>query len=50
MNFKEVIAKQSEKKNSRMALSVSPNWEKLPDELRKQYKSIGCLLYTSRCV
>lgn len=45
MNFKEVIAKQSEKKNSRMALSVSPNWEKLPDELRKQYKSIGAALF-----
>lgn len=45
MNFKEVIAKHCEKKNSKMVLSVSPDWEKLPDSLKKQYKSIGAALF-----
>ena len=44
MNFKEVIAKHCEKKNSKTVLSVSPDWEKLPDPLKKQYKSIGAAL------
>lgn len=45
MNFREIIAKHCDEKKSRLALTVSPDWEKLPDQLRRQYKSIGAALF-----